>query len=135
MRKVIGIDPGKHTGVAVCYGGKITGLVETDFWGCVDTLNENKDALVIIEKPHSKSVWHNQATSNKAIQRTGVNVGSALREAELLIDYMLREKIDHHVMHPRGKVDAKKFKMITGWQGRTNQHTRDAGLLAFGILA
>lgn len=31
------------------------------------------------------------------------------------------------------KKDAREFNRITGWQGRTNQEQRDAGMLIFGM--
>lgn len=30
------------------------------------------------------------------------------------------------------KLDATKFKQITGWKERTNEHGRDAAMLCFG---
>ena len=31
------------------------------------------------------------------------------------------------------KLDAQAFKRLTGWQGRTSEHGRDAALLVFGL--
>lgn len=135
MAKVIGIDPGKHTGMAIAMDGKITALTETDFWGCVDYLQVHDDALVVIELPNTKHVWHGDAKAKGAIQRTGVNVGSCIREAELLVSWLHRNKRNYIIQKPQGKLDANMFKRITGWSGPTNQHKRDAGMLAVGLSA
>jgi hypothetical protein len=48
-----------------------------------------------------------------------------------------RNGIDYEIMKPlklvKGKkMDAKTFKLITKYEGRTNPETRDAALLVFG---
>jgi len=133
---VIGIDPGKHTGVAVAKDGKLISLVETDFWGCIDIIRgyNKENLLCVIELPRSKSVWHNEAKNKRAIQRTGVNVGSCIREAELIIEYCKNNKINYKTQHPEGKIDADKFKQKTGWEKSTNSHKRDAGMLCFSVF-
>jgi hypothetical protein len=101
--KVIGIDPGISTGIAIAINGKLSDLITTNFWGAIDILAQNKDVLVIIELPTTKHVWHGGATSKAAIQRTGVNVGSCLREASLLVEYLEKEAIEYIPMSPQGK--------------------------------
>lgn len=133
MIDVIGIDPGKTTGVALCKYGKIVELKSTDFWGAIEAFEDYSDAFVVIELPDTKHVWHNGSTNKKAIQRTGVNVGSCIREAELLIQYLIRNGRDYVIQKPLGKRTGDQFKNITGWAKQTNQHTRDAGLLAYGF--
>lgn len=134
MRKVIGIDPGKATGVAIALDGKINHLVTTDFWGCVEQLQRHVDAAVVIELPGTKHVWHDGATSKKAIQRTGVNVGSCIREAELLVKWLHLNGRDYMIQKPLGKLTSIQFNALTGWVGRTNQHERDAGVLCYCVL-
>lgn len=139
----IGLDAGEHTGFAVYdrVAKAFSDLREVSFESAVWEITEKyKAAIIVIEIPNNKSVWHKPNGANLAvIQRTAVNVGSVLREAELLkrsltyfgkrigCDYEIRTK------HPQGKVDAKMFERITGHSGRTNQHVRDAGLLCWGI--
>jgi len=43
-------------------------------------------------------------------------------------------KINIEFIHPLRsgtKWDAKKFSQVTGWDGRTNEHKRDAGVIAY----
>lgn len=129
--KVIGIDPGKRTGIALSVDGKLTEVFETDFWGAIRQIDSFPYAAVVVELPVSKHVWHNGAVNKAAIQRTGVNVGSCIREAELLIAYLGSNK-DRQVIieKPAGKVNSASFKALTGWNKKTNQHMRDAGVMA-----
>lgn len=133
MSKVIGIDPGKTTGFAFCEDGELKLVISTDFWGCIQLIEDCTDATVVVELPNTKHVWHNGATSKRAVQRTGVNVGSCIREAELIVEYLNKKGREYIAQKPRGKKNADEFKRITGWKGRTNQHGRDAGMLVFGL--
>lgn len=126
----IGIDPGLHTGVGISSEGKIRELLETDFWGCIDIFNEYPTAFFVVEMPKTKHVWHNESLSIRAAQRTGLNVGSVLRESQLLIDYLDRNKMKFKIMEPMRKIKKSEFNQLTGWTGRTNQHMRDAAMLS-----
>jgi hypothetical protein len=132
MAKVIGVDPGVKTGVAILVDGKIIELFESNFWDVIDVFELHKDAIIIIELPTNKHVWHNGATSKGAIQRTGVNVGSCIREAELLVKYLHRKERNYIIQKPLGKKDKDQFRALTGWNKQSNQHTRDAAVMAWG---
>jgi hypothetical protein len=127
---VAGIDPGKSSGLAVYTHGTLTDLITNDFWGVIGWIDLNPHAVFVVELPNTKSVWHKDAKARGAIERTGVNVGSCLREAELIIKYLGINGCQTIIEKPAGKVDSANFKDITGWNGRTNQHMRDACLLA-----
>jgi hypothetical protein len=131
MINLIGIDPGKITGCALFENSKIQQLISTDFWGAIDLINEHNTATIIIELPQNKHVWHTGATNNAAMHRTGLNVGMALREAELLIKYVANKNRDYIIEQPLGKKDKNEFRAITGWQSVTNQHCRDAAIMAW----
>lgn len=133
----IGIDPGKHTGFAVydLRTERFARLETLDFWsafGAVMLYQPEMLSRVVIELPDTKHIWHKDAATRSAMQRQAVNVGSVLREAELLSMGLRKAGYPVENANPRGKVDEKKFKMITGWTGRSNQHCRDAGLLCYG---
>jgi hypothetical protein len=135
---IIGIDPGKSTGFAVydMRSSQLSLCDTLDFWGAVgklDTLclKSAENYRVVIELPKTKAVWHVGAKTQAAKNRTAVNVGSVIREAELIVDWLDLNGVDYETVPPRGKMDAAMFKRITGWQGRTSQHARDAGILAW----
>ena len=131
IKRVIGIDPGTNTRYAEYDGG--LRAFKTNFWGAVDLVSAYppKETAVIVELPRSKHVWHGKAQNNTAMARTGVNVGSVIREAELLADRFNTTGYTVITVHPRGKTTAAEVKHITGYEGRTNEHTRDAIMLAW----
>lgn len=137
-RYSIGIDPGKKTGFAVYDILKDTLHLQTlDFWNVMDEMDRIGSRVfeeiyeVTVEVPTSKHVWHGKGPNQKSASKVGVNVGGVIREAELLAEGIRRMGFNVRTVHPRGKVDAAKFEAFTGYQGRTNEHTRDAGLLCF----
>lgn len=122
----IGIDPGVHTGLAVAEDGKLVRLETLNFWkvyhivcGLID---EHGSLRVAIEVPSTKANWHGPTAAH--------NVGRVCREAELLADGLELAGAQVQRVHPPGKVNAATFARITGWTGRTNEHQRDAGMLA-----
>lgn len=133
---IVGLDPGKSCGLAI-YSLSQRQLIElktVDFWGVFEELQarQSSDYLrIVVEVPSSKHVWHKGGSSTGSIQRTALNVGMVIREAELLAEGLRLQGYPVDTVPPRGKVDSAKFKSITGWPGRTNAHTRDAGILAF----
>lgn len=136
MQTYIGIDPGRHTGIATAVDGQLIDLFTTDFWGAIDFIDNNRSAIFVVELPRNKHVFHNGATQRGAIERTGVNVGSVIREAELLIQYLGRIQAQVIIQAPdkgRTKWNAYQFEILTGWHHHSNQHERDAALLVYGL--
>lgn len=121
---IIGIDPGKDTGIAYLNeDGTIDELRTVDFWETVNIITwlHPKEIEVAIELPSNKHVLP---------CRRGVDVGSVIREAELLVKLLELRKIKHKTYPPLGKISAEEFNLETGWKGKSNQHTRDAARLA-----
>lgn len=127
---LIGIDPGKQTGVCV-YDTKtkiIVDLYETNFWGLIGLIEIWKDEFFILEKPNSKHVWH-EAKTIKHAKVIGANVGSVYREAELIEEYLKLKGYKHKTVHPKGKKTLEEFKLITGYKRNATEHERDAAML------
>lgn len=124
----IGIDPGKDTGFAIAVGGKIKELQTLTFWDAYLKVRElqadGTELEVFIEVPNTKKNWH--------VQEAAHDVGRVCREAELLADGIEALEVKVTRIHPQGKIKADYFKRVTGYQGRTNQHQRDAGMLVYG---
>jgi len=132
IKRIIGLDPGKSTGYAEYNGEEWTvGLM--DFWRVVDSVvvYNPSETAVIVELPSTKAVWHGKGQNSRAMARTGVNVGSVIREAELLVERFISLGYTVVTVHPKGKKTALYVKALTGYKGRTNEHTRDAILLAW----
>ncbi len=131
--RVIGIDPGKQTAVAV-YDKELKRLIDvfmTDFWGVHEYLESSPDNYVIdkiiVEVPRTKSNWH-----KKGCDITSANVGGIYREAELLAEGIERMGYTVIRQHPQGKASHNYIKRLTGWNKRTNEHKRDAIMLCWG---
>ena len=131
---IIGIDPGINTGYCLIRNGIIEYIITTDFWGCIAELQLIEDidnTLIVIELPSSKHVWHNGATNKAAIQRTGFNVGGVYMRAELVVEWLMINDYNYVTCNPLGKIKSDEFKAVTGWSGVTNQHERDAAMMAW----
>jgi hypothetical protein len=137
IKYVIAIDPGVNTGIGIfsVTRNELVLCQSFSFWDAIETIEkwikEYRDVVdFIVENPNNKAVWRNG--KNKPIQnRMARNVGSVLRDANLIIEYIQRKGYLVTNCHPVGKLDQKKFALITGWQEKTNQHGRDAGMMAF----
>jgi len=152
-RIYIGIDAGKKTGVAVWDREKFISIQTTDFWGAIDIIRENNDLLisggliVVVEDPSQNkpvfkivSVYNltqgNHQSRLSAVAKVAQGVGSVKRESELIIEYCRRNEITVIPVKPTKrsmtKLDREQFKKITGYEGVTSEHARDAALLVYG---
>ena len=62
--------------------------------------------------------------------------GSVKRDCVIWEEFLNDRKIPYMLIAPKNnstKLSAESFKKITGYSGRTNEHTRDAAMLVFGI--
>ena len=60
--------------------------------------------------------------------------GSVKRDSALWQELLENIGCSYHRISPRakgGKLDACEFEMLTGWESRTNQHGRDAAMVAW----
>lgn len=132
----IGIDTGKHTGMAVW----------DSFAACfllIDTMKIHQ-AMKLVEDYASKAadgvtVIFEDARQRKWFGNTGKEVaqgaGSVKRDAVIWEDFLTDLGIPFRAMPPaKGvtKMTATTFRALTGWQRRTSEHARDAAMLVFG---
>lgn len=154
----IGIDPGKKTGFAV-WNGKARDFeeIETfDFWGAIYRIldwkrwpERTQDLCVVIEATHLNPSMHAktigitkamehlpESARMSSLMKIAQNVGGNKREAELFVEFAKKHDIMVIEAKPTRKsvtkITAEKFKIWTGWDGRTNEHSRDAAMLVFG---
>lgn len=62
--------------------------------------------------------------------------GSIKRDAKIWEDFLTDLGVDFEMVAPknnRTKVNADSFKKLTKWEGRTNEHSRDAAFLVLGF--
>ncbi len=140
----IGIDPGRQTGFAVWQRrlGQFAELTSVDFWSAVERLSDyyhrfGSGLLVVVEDPgKNKPVFAErlEGSSVRASLRRAQNVGMNKEHARLLIEFCEMRGIAVRKVRPtRKKWNADAFRRMTGYDGRTSQHARDAGRLVFGL--
>jgi hypothetical protein len=62
--------------------------------------------------------------------------GSIKRDCQRWEEFLTYHNIPFEKVAPRNnrtKMTANEFKMLTGWQGKTNEHGRDSAALIIGI--
>lgn len=131
---LIGIDTGVNTGWAM-WDKKVRKLVRVD---CL-MLHEALEQLGELHKVHKIFVRFEDARLRKWFGKSGKErwqgAGSVKRDAKMLEDYLKAKGIPYEAVAPasnKTKITHKYFCQLTGWNGRTNEHGRDAGMLVFG---
>lgn len=140
----IGIDPGTHTGVAVWDTGEGKFL-------SLETLPIHRAMELVKEWSHPH--WHNEKLYNEEIQvvfedarqrnwfghgdvaAKAQGAGSVKRDCAIWEDFCRDYDIPFQAKPPiKGatKVSPEYFKMISKWEKRTSEHSRDAAMLVIG---
>jgi len=137
MKVVIGIDPGVNTGVAVADGGKLVSV------GCMAAVNAEELVLqTMIDNGGKLFVRFEDARMRQWFGSKGrealQGAGSIKRDCARWQEFLEHHNIPHARIAPkanRTKLTADQFKRITGWQGRTNEHARDAAMMIWNRSA
>lgn len=131
---VIGIDPGLNTGYAV---NNIKAkrlltvrslLIHQAFEYVLDLKGLNRLKIIRVEDARKRKFF----TGGK---EKAQGVGSIKRDCKIWEDFLTDHTIPFELVHPknlRTKIDAVTFKKITGWEGNSNSHSRDAAMSVFG---
>lgn len=134
---IIGIDPDlDKSGVAVL--GQSFELKNLTFAETVELFRSHQDQIkkVVIE-----AGWQNKKAnfrgghSKRAGERIAKNVGENHATGKLLVEMAKSFGLAVVEVRPtKTKKNSEEFNRITGWQGRTNQEQRDAGMLIWGMV-
>lgn len=135
IRYFIGIDVGTHTGVAVWdkYEKRFVEVVTTTILKAMDIVKkyEISDSIQVCLEDARKRTWF----GNSGPERLQ-GAGSVKRDCVIWEEFLNDRKIPYMLIAPKNnstKMSAESFKRITSYSGRTNEHTRDAAMLVFGI--
>lgn len=134
----VGIDTGKHTGVAVWCSGK-----NHNFFSMIQTMPIHKAMRVVLDLKESYKddlfVIFEDARQRKYFGSSGKEVwqgaGSIKRDAVIWEDFLTDEGIAFRALPPtKGatKLTAREFSDLTGWCKQTSEHSRDAAMIVFG---
>jgi|GEM_PF-3773669 len=137
---IIGIDPGRKTGVGVIRAadGVFLGSYTKDFFSSQIFLNESfknrSEVLVVIEVSPAvrlPETGFDPQTRDKIL----VNTGGVKREAELLAESIRRIGFKTVEVPPirGGKWTEEEFQLATGSNLTANEHERDAVRLAMNF--
>jgi len=131
----IGIDTGVNTGVAIWNA-------KTQKFEAVETCKIHR-AIELVGKLHRACplmVRVEDARLRKWYGKAGrerlQGAGSVKRDASIWEDFLNDLGVRHELVAPasnRTKLDAKTFAKVTGYTGSTNEHSRDAAMLVYGI--
>lgn len=157
----LGFDCGDKTGFGVWDRKKkeLTQVFSGSFWEVFYKLEDlmaqlERDGLTVrarIEDTRKDNVvyravrYFNKIVRTKSkeaaiggVSKMGRNVGKNDRDCALWEDYFKRKGIRVDKVAPSSrhrnidlKISAETFKSRTGWEGRTNEHSRDAAMLVF----
>ncbi len=132
---VIGIDPGQRTGVAIFAGDRegLSRLSTISPDHIEQMLADEKPALVVFEDSRRQSAVFRRDVSPRAMLKIARNVGEIDNICRSITQACRRMDIDIIAVSPLAKgrkVSATAFAQITGWAGRSNQHERDAAMVA-----
>lgn len=131
---IIGIDPGKFTGVAIFTKGALTELRTTDPSGVAALLDEIQPERVVFEDSRLTRATWSRGVSPAAMRKIARNVGQIDAWCSQLVDLCAARGIVAHGISPKNKgakLATVAFMKLTGYAGRTNQHQRDAAMVAY----
>ena len=130
----VGIDAGTRTGVAIwdCDDQRLT-MVDTMTISVamlfVMELAKQNDVVVYLEDARLRN-WFGSSGREKL-----QGAGSVKRDCSIWETFCEEQGIELRKVAPKNnytKLNAEQFRRLTGWQGRSSEHSRDAAMLVFG---
>lgn len=128
----VGIDAGVTTGFAIWDGQKL----ELHSLNIIEAMEKARQLFTI--EP-TTAFYLEDARLRKWFAGKGKEAlqgaGSIKRDCQIWETFFDYHRIRVHLVAPKNnltKLSAEQFKKITGYQGRSNEHTRDAGMLVYG---
>jgi hypothetical protein len=139
MSYYIGIDAGACTGLAEWqYGGDLR-CDTTTFWGAIDRIREmhkcwGTHLCVVIEAGwKNRPVFARPGVQGRRQLRIAQNVGQNHAHGKLIVDYCDLKGIRYLALRPgTPKLNDEQFRRLTGYDGTTSQHARDAAMMVWG---
>jgi len=137
-RLAIGIDPGQKTGIAV-YDRAEKQLCHAETVGGAYAAIESVRKLAgintsdIIVESTLKLPTFGEHDNDDAADRMARNVGMVQAQTKEIIEVLTRLGYNVKTVLPRRgkKITPELFEQVTGWEGRTSQHARDAAMLCW----
>lgn len=131
---ILGIDPGANTGMATYIGGKLAHLDTIAPVDIAARIELARPARVVFEDSRLESFTWTTVKSRAAALKMARNVGEVDAWCKLIVAVCAKFDIPAHGISPTrkgAKLDAPRFAALTGWTGPSNEHTRDAAMVAW----
>ena len=131
---ILGIDPGSNTGLATYIFGKLVHLDTIAPVEIAARIELARPARVVFEDSRLLSYTWTTIKSRPAALKMARNVGEVDAWCKLIVAVCEQFAIPAHGISPKGKgakVGAEQFTRITGWDERSNEHERDAAMVAY----
>ena len=133
-RTILGIDPGASTGVAVYINGMLNRLETIEPWQIPTLFDGFRADRVVFEDSRLQSHIWTTVASRPAALKMARNVGQIDSWCALIVAVCASLGVPAHGISPKSKgakLDAKAFFRLTGWDGPSNCHCRDAAMVAW----
>jgi len=137
--KILSIDPGRQMAASVIIGTVlkpivVVEVVTADFWKIFDQFSSQEFFRVVIENPGWKKLTFGKREIDRVQDAKSQNVGRVMENADLLAQGF--EKLNHKVVRiaPNKsycKKSSEYVRTLTDYQKSTNEHARDAILMAW----
>ena len=134
MSRILGIDPGQRTGLAWFVDGRISNLETVPPHHVERILRGVKPPAVVFEDSRLQPHTWTRGVSLAASSKMARNVGQIDAWCILVQEVCHELSIACLGISPRDKgpkLDAQAFAQVTGWEGKSNQHERDAAMVAW----
>lgn len=132
--KVMGIDPGMNTGIAILRLGRVSELHTVAPEDIEAMLIEHQPERVVFEDSRKQSnTWTAQGSQAK-VAKVARNIGQIDAWCYLIEVICRKLEIPAHGISPAAKgakLNAEAFRQVTGWAGSSNEHQRDAAMCAW----
>ena len=95
--------------------------------------DKQKDIRVIFEDARQRKWFNTRSAAQDRARLQGA--GSVKRDCNVWEEFLKDFKIPYDAVPPcrnTTKMTAEAFKRLTKWQGKTNEHSRDAAMLVYG---
>lgn len=136
----IGIDPGDNTGVAVWDSEerRFESLQTMPLHRALAEVerlhNANGRVFVVFEDARQRR-WFEPERNAGEYRGKLMGAGAAKRDAKIWEEFLDDMAIPYIAQKPQvhgTKWSAEQFAQLTGWEGRSSNHARDAALLVYG---
>jgi hypothetical protein len=137
MSLVIGIEPGVNMGIAVYIDGKLSKIDTMTVLGVICWLpgQLSEKTLIVIEDSRLQSYMFTGAKDNRASAlKQARNLGSVDGICTLIEEICATRKNDLICISPKSKgkkLNRAELEQKTGWVKPSNQHCRDAAVVAW----